>query len=62
MRDAFVTLSWISKLVDEKLISSATARAIEGAIYTVELGILTFIYNGINSGDFSNFKASLIVL
>jgi len=62
LRDTFVTLSWIGQLVDEKLISSTTARVIEGAIYTLELGLLTYIYNGLNTGIFTDFNATLWVL
>lgn len=62
MRDAFITLSWIGQLVDEKLISSTTARVIEWAIYSFELGLLTYVYNGLESWVFTNFKAALWVL
>lgn len=62
LRDAFVTLSWIGQLVDEKLISSTTARVIEWAIYSFELGLLAYVYNGLETWVFTNFKAALWVL
>lgn len=62
LRDAFVTLSWIGQLVEEKIISGTTARMIEGAIYSFELGLLTFVYNALEFWNFSNFKAALLVL
>ena len=59
IRDAFVTLSWIDQLVDEKLISSVTARAIEGGIYSFYFGILTYLYNVIESGSFGDYKLAI---
>lgn len=58
----FVELAWIKTLIDATVISSAMGRAIEGAIFTVYAGIITFLLTGITTDVRTDWKATLAVL
>ena len=58
----FVELAWIKTLIDATVISSAMGRAIEGAIFTVYAGIITFLLTGLSTNIWTDRKTTLIVL
>lgn len=62
LRKAFVELSWIKVLVENKLITSAMARTIEWAIFTVYAWVVTFLITGITTSVRTDWKTTLIVL
>jgi hypothetical protein len=62
VRKTFVELDWIKPLIDAGVISSAMGRTIEGAIFTVYAGIITFLITGITTEVWSDRKTTLVVL
>jgi len=62
VRKTFVELDWIKPLIDAGVISSAMGRTIEGAIFTVYAGIITFLMTGITTEVWSDWKTTLVVL
>ena len=62
LRKVFVELSWIKVLTENKIITSAVGRLIEGAIFTVYAWLLTFMLSWLNSGIRTERKATLFVL
>lgn len=62
LREIFIELTWIKSLIENKIISSAMGRTIEGAIFTVYAGIITFLIQWINTWNRTEWKVTLIVL
>jgi hypothetical protein len=62
LKQNFVKLVWIKTLIDAKLISSAFARILEWAIYTVYAGVISFTIAGIKTGDWTQLMATVDLL
>ena len=62
LRKNFIELVWIKSLIVEKIITSSMGRIIEGAIFTVYAGIIAFMIQWVNSGDWTQWKATLYIL
>ena len=62
LRKNFIELIWIKELITNKLITSAMGRILEWAIFTVYAGMVTFIIQWVNTGNWTQWKATFIVL
>ena len=62
VKKTFVQLTWIKTLIDAGVITSAMGRIIEGAIFTVYAGIITYLITAITTDVRANRKTTIIVL
>jgi hypothetical protein len=62
VKKTFVELTWIKTLIDAGVITSAMGRIIEGAIFTVYAGIITYLITAITTDVRANRKTTIIVL
>jgi len=60
--DNLVYLKWIWTLIKNGILTPVQGRFFEGAVQTLEIGIAVYIYNGLDTMDFSNWKVTAIAL